>query len=241
MTMIWIIEMRQISEIMMKNSNQPEIGMGIVQEPMSETLREALKALNQSKEQSLKEQLKIAREMLDRRKQELRDNRPMFYVNLSRQRGVKMDIDRTTTQNQNPNPKQIIIVTGSRYAKPNHFNEIKDQIVAEIREDCLKDVTIFHGAGVAGDCDSDGVDKITSSISFLIGANVREFAANWKMFGRSAWPIRNNHMIAEALADPDCTVSLIAFPMRDLDNKGTMGCFNEAVRREINSRIWWIS
>ncbi len=136
--------------------------------------------------------------------------------------------------------KQIIIVTGSRYAKPHHYHQIKAQIVQEIWEECLSDVTIYHGAGTPGDCDSQGVDHIAGLIAFELGTFCREFPADWKLHGRSAGPIRNNHMISEALSDPDCTVSLIAFPMRDLDNKGTMGCFNEAVRREINSRIVWI-
>jgi hypothetical protein len=67
--------------------------------------------------------------------------------------------------------------------------------IENIMHERLKDGDIvIHGA-------ARGADSIAGSIAEEMGLEVIRFPANWKKYGRSAGPVRNQQMLAEGRPD----------------------------------------
>lgn len=88
-----------------------------------------------------------------------------------------------------------VVVCGGR--------EFHDDLVVEITlrtAQVGKGTVLSHGA-------CRGADEVSGRIAKRLGATVREFPANWDLYGKGAGPRRNAEMLATARPDV-----LIAFP-----------------------------
>ena len=88
-----------------------------------------------------------------------------------------------------------------------------------------KNTTIIHGG-------CDGADSIASEISMNLGFQVIEFKADWKKFGRSAGPQRNQQMLNEG---PDI---VYAFHDDLESSKGTNDMVERARKKGITVKVF---
>jgi len=103
----------------------------------------------------------------------------------------------------------VILVSGTRDPL---IQRHKDLIREEISKKVTKDNTYLL---VHGNC--SGVDKYAEEVALSLGCQVRRYNADWKRYGRSAGPIRNQYMIDDSLPH-----IAIAFP--SLNSIGTIDC-----------------
>lgn len=104
-----------------------------------------------------------------------------------------------------------ICVTGGR-----DFND-KDFIVKTLSKFVGQNIILAHGG-------ASGVDEISAEFACQQGWPVIEYKADWKKYGNSAGPIRNEEMLFKFKPH-----MLIAFP----GGKGTLNCINNAKSKEI--------
>lgn len=100
----------------------------------------------------------------------------------------------------------------------------RDKILERFRT-ISPDSIIIHGG-------CSGVDSISGEIASLLGMNVICYPANWKEFGRSAGPRRNQQMLEESKPD------LVIVFHEDLQNsKGTLDMVKRAKKCGVTIEI----
>jgi hypothetical protein len=111
-----------------------------------------------------------------------------------------------------------ILITGSRdWANWNLLNNTLNEYANE------HDIVIVHG-----DCPT-GADAMAQRWASNQKVQVERYPANWKRYGRSAGPIRNQEMVD--LGADIC----IAFPLPQ--SRGTIHCMNAARKAGIPVRV----
>lgn len=109
----------------------------------------------------------------------------------------------------------IAVITGSRYWK--------SKTIIEGALDYFEPSTIIHGG-------AKGADIIAAEFGKRAGMNVIEVPAEWDKHGKKAGMIRNRLMLDEYKPH-----MVLAFPMPN--SIGTIGCINEAIKRQITIHI----
>ena len=84
------------------------------------------------------------------------------------------------------------------------------------------DTTVIHG-------NCRGADKMAGFAAELQGMKVLTYPAEWKKYGSSAGPIRNNRMLVEG--EPDV---VIAFHENILKSKGTKNMMEQACEKDVD-------
>lgn len=111
----------------------------------------------------------------------------------------------------------FIVITGSRYWKN---KSLLHYAMQDTRE---SNITFVHGGAKGADtfaqevCEEEEYDVIT-------------VPAEWDRYGKKAGMIRNKLML-----DTYYPELVLAFPMPD--SIGTIGCINEAIKRQIDIQI----
>lgn len=121
-----------------------------------------------------------------------------------------------------------ILITGSRDWQNEEiiFQAIKDETdSARVREIAEPHFIIIHG-----DCPT-GADRFAEAIAHAQGYEVQAYPADWEKYGRRAGMIRNKEMLD---LEPDI---VLGFPLKQ--SKGTIGCLNEAMRRQIPIKVFY--
>lgn len=110
-----------------------------------------------------------------------------------------------------------IVVTGGRdYDNPQHLELILGRMHA------ASPITEL----AQGECPT-GADAMAKAWARSQGITVKEYAADWLVYGRSAGPVRNQFMLDDFRPD-----SVVAFP----GNRGTADCVRRA--RKANLTVW---
>ena len=112
-----------------------------------------------------------------------------------------------------------IIITGSRDWKDG--DKIKN-----ILSKFPKGTLIIHGG-------CRGLDTIGGNIAKELGLNILIFNADWKKYGKSAGPIRNQQMIDEGLP-----TRVLAFHENIEKSRGTADMINRARRSNVDVEIY---
>jgi hypothetical protein len=105
-----------------------------------------------------------------------------------------------------------ILVSGTRYAVPEHAKYIREWLTHYADGDIIcgvptAEIVVVHGA-------APGVDKLSEVVAQGEGFRTEAHAANWGVHGKGAGPIRNQEMV-------DLGASLVvAFPAIGSKGKG---------------------
>jgi hypothetical protein len=116
-----------------------------------------------------------------------------------------------------------VLVTGDR-----HWTNI-EAVVRELTK-LPGDSIIVHG-------DARGADTIAGVVAEALGFEVRAFPASWNVFGRSAGPIRNRHMLYVEHRHDEPIDLVIAFHDDIENSRGTKDMLGVAKDASIDCRI----
>lgn len=111
-----------------------------------------------------------------------------------------------------------VLVCGSR----DWFD--KDKIKQEL-ENLEKVTMLIHGA-------CRGVDILAAQVAKELNIEIKEFPANWKLYGLSAGPKRNQQMLDEGKPD-----YVLAFHDDIKSSKGTKDMISRVIKSGINYKI----
>lgn len=116
-----------------------------------------------------------------------------------------------------------ILITGSR-----HWDDV--DVIIDVLKQFQQNTIIIHGA-------CDGADTISSIVAKELGFIVRQYPADWKKFGKSAGPIRNQSMInIEHLREEHIDLC-IAFHDDISTSRGTKDMINRVKLAKIPFRV----
>lgn len=113
-----------------------------------------------------------------------------------------------------------LLITGSRFFDD---YDVMDKAMKQIRQQHGDEVVLVHGGAA-------GADVLSGRFAHKYGWEVEEHKANWKRFGPSAGPIRNQEMV-DAGAD-----LCLAFPRGE--SRGTRHCMQAAKDAGIPVQEW---
>lgn len=109
--------------------------------------------------------------------------------------------------------KRVVVTGGRDY---DDYGKVVS-VLSTLDKDCV----IVHGGAT-------GADELAFLAAMELDLKVEVHKADWKTYGRTAGPIRNQQMVKDADL-------VIAFP----GGRGTANCVQEARKRDV--RVWFVA
>lgn len=117
-----------------------------------------------------------------------------------------------------------VLICGSRYWRD------KTRILQEVEvlmQENNNDVVIVAGGAA-------GADTLAEEVAKENLIELRKYSPDWRKYGPSAGLLRNIQMLDSEKPD-----LVLAFCLTSQENRGTLHCVSEAVKRNINVKVVW--
>lgn len=102
--------------------------------------------------------------------------------------------------------------------------------------DKVKQAIIDSGATIIVEGEASGADTLAKQAGHELGLEVREYAARWDLWGKSAGTRRNQEMLDKEHAPQDPIDLVLAFPV--VGSKGTWDMVKRAEKAGIKVKVF---